>query len=319
MRIRSPSLPELHAFANVVETGSFSHAATRLAVTQGAVSRAVMRLEERLGLELLERHPAGVQPTAEGRLYFDRIHAALAQLESAVPARQVRGTPASELRLAAIPSLNMRWLVPQLPSFHAEHPHVGIVFKPYVKDDDFRRDDVDCWIQTRATHHSRWPPHVRATYLVGREIVAICPPAWRERIRTPQDLLSHPLLHHVNYPDNWALWLRTQGLADAAPALAAGFDLAAGLVEAVAAGMGVAVVQRCMIDHELAQGRVAMPVAGSASTGRGYYLCVPRARPEPPALDAFRRWLLSRAEAGKAASALSESAPSRSARAVQGS
>jgi LysR family glycine cleavage system transcriptional activator len=317
MRIRSPSLPELHAFANVVETGSFSHAATRLAVTQGAVSRAVMRLEERLGLELLERHPAGVRPTTEGRLYFDRIHAALAQLESAVPVRQVRGTPASELRLAAIPSLNMRWLVPQLPSFHAEHPHVGIVFKPYWKDDDFRRDDVDCWIQTRATHHSRWPAHVRATYLVGREIVAICPPGWRTRIRTPQDLLSHPLLHHVNYPDNWALWLRTQGLPDTTPTLAAGFDLAAGLVEAVAAGMGVAVVQRCMIDHELAQGRVAMPVPGSASTGRGYYLCVPRARPEPPALEAFRRWLLARAAAP--ASAVSESVPSRSARAGRGS
>jgi len=297
MRIRSPSLSELHAFAAVVETGSFSQAAVRLAVTQGAVSRAVLRLEAKLGMELLERHPGGVRTTTQGRQYFDRIRAALAQLEAAVPPKQGSGAPGSELRLAAVSSLNMRWLVPRLPSFHAEHPRIGIVFKPYWKDDDFRREDVDCWLQTRTTARSRWPAHVRASYVIGREIVAICPPQLRPQIKTEQDLLRHPLLYHANYPDNWALWCRAQGVSERGLKLAAGFDLAAGLVEAVAAGMGVAVVQRCMIEHELEQGRVVVPVAGSASTGRGYYLCVPRARPDTPALEAFRRWLLAKAAA----------------------
>jgi LysR family glycine cleavage system transcriptional activator len=297
MRIRSPSLSELHAFAKVVETGSFSQAATLLAVTQGAISRAVLRLEARLGLALLDRHPGGVQPNAEGLAYFEGIRSALAQLEAAVPAKPGAARSRTELRLAAISSLNMRWLVPRLPSFHAEHPRINLVFKPYLKDDDFRRDDVDCWLQTRATAHSRWPAHVQATYVIGRDIVAICPPSLAARIRRPQDMLAHPLLYHASYPDNWSLWLRAQGVDDREASLASGFDLAAGLVEAVAAGMGVAVVQPCLIEHELRHGRVVMPVAGSASTGRGYYLVAPRARADTPAFEAFKAWMLSQASA----------------------
>jgi DNA-binding transcriptional LysR family regulator len=296
MRIRSPSLPELHALVAVVETGSFSQAAQRLAVTQGAISRSVLRLEARLGLELLERSQSGVRPTPAGRSYYERVRGALAQLEAAVPERDT-AHPAQQLRVCAISSLNMRWLVPRLPSFQAEHPHVNVVFKPYRADDDFRRDDVDCWIRTRTTSTSRWPAHVQASYIVGKEIVPICHPSLLERIRGPADLLRQPLLHHVNYPDNWALWCRTQGLDAGALKLGAGFDLAAGLIEAVAANMGVAVVQVCLIERELTEQRVSVPVPATASTGRGYYLCVPRARPDTPVLDAFRQWLLRQGDA----------------------
>lgn len=291
MRIRSPSLPELHAFVAVVQSGGFSRAAAKLSVTQGAVSRAVLRLEARLGFELLERAPSGVRPTASGQAYYDRIHGALAALEAAVPAPAARRSR-SELRVAAISSLNMRWLVPRLPSLHAEHPGLDIVFKPYWKDDDFRREDVDGWIQTRASATARWPSHVQATYLIGREIVPICHPSVARRIRSPADLLRQPLLHHVNFPGNWALWCKAHGVDGRALKLGAGFDLAAGLIEAVVANMGVAVVQCCLIEREVAEGRVAVPLDMVASTGRGYYLCVPKARAETTALAAFRAWLL---------------------------
>jgi LysR family glycine cleavage system transcriptional activator len=291
VRIRSPSLIELHAFVAVVETGSFSRAAGRLSVTPGAVSRAVLRLEERLGGPLLEREPGGVRPTAAGQGYYGRVHAAIAALEAAVPARQ-RGAGRQGLRACVIPSLNMRWLVPRLPSFHAGHPGLDIVFMPYLADDDFRREDVDCWIQTRASATSRWPAHVQATYLLGKEIVPICHPSVADRIRSAADVLQFPQLHHVNYPDNWALWCRAHGVDPGRLALSAGFDLAAGLIEAVAANLGVAVVQHCLIEHEVAQRRVAVPLDRVASTGRGYYLCVPRARPGTPVLAAFKAWLL---------------------------
>lgn len=294
MRIRSPSLTELHAFVAVVESGGFSRAAARLAVTQGAVSRAVLRLEAQLGIALLERGAGGVRPTAAGQGYYSRIHAAIAALEAAVPARPAAGQK-DELRICAIPSLNMRWLVPRLPSFQASHPGLEIVFKPYWTDDDFRRDDVDCWIQTRASATSRWPRHAHATYLLGKEIVPICHPGVAGRIGAPADLLRFALLHHANYPGNWALWCKAHGVDPRTLKLGPGFDLAAGLIEAVAANMGVAVVQRCLIEREVAQQRVAVPLDAMASTGRGYYLCVPRARAETPALAAFKDWLLAQA------------------------
>lgn len=291
MRMRSPSLTELHAFVAVVETGGFSRAAGKLSVTQGAVSRAVQRLEERLEVLLLERAPGGVRPTAAGQGYYGRIHAAIAALEAAVPARHRSGAR-HELRACIIPSLNMRWLVPRLPSFHAEYPGLDIVFMPYLSDDDFRREDVDCWIQTRASATSGWPRHVQATYLLGKEIVPICHPSLAHRIRSAADVLRFPLLHHVNFPDNWVLWCRAQGVNPRRLTLGAGFDLAAGLIEAVAANLGVAVVQRCLIEHDVARQHVAVPLNSVASTGRGYYLCVPRTRPDGPALTAFKAWLL---------------------------
>lgn len=291
MRIRSPSLAELHAFVAVVETGGFSRAAVRLSVTQGAVSRSVLRLEARLGFALLERGAAGVKPTAAGEDYYGRIHTALATLEDAAPDRR---PPKGEqvLRVAASSSLNMRWLVPRLPSLHDEHPWLRIAFKPYWKEDDFQRDDVDCWLQARPSSASRWPRHVQATYIVGREIVPICHPSLATKLKRPADLLLHPLLHHAAYPDNWALWWRAHGNGARLPRLGTGFDLAVGVIEAVSASMGVAVVQRCLIERELAEGWVHMPFDATVSTGRGYFLCVPKARADTPMLVDFRSWLL---------------------------
>jgi len=62
-------------------------------------------------------------------------------------------------------------------------------------------------------------------------------------------------------------------------------------VEAARAGMGVAVVQRCMVETDLAAGRLVMPVPGAASTGRGYYLCRRRAQATHPAGELFGHWL----------------------------
>jgi DNA-binding transcriptional LysR family regulator len=296
MRIRSPSLPELHAFVALVESGSFTRAAQRLVVTQGAVSRAIQRLELTLGQTLFDRSIGGVQPTAFAQAYYTRVQPALLALEEAVPVKAAAKGP-QVLRVCAIPSLNMRWLVPRLASFHAAHPWCQVVFKPYIKDDDMRRTDIDVWIQTRTSATSRWPRHVIASYVIGREIVPICHPSVAAKIRRPEDWLRYPLLHHTNYPDNWALWLRAQGVDVRGLRLAAGFDLGVGLIEAVAGNMGVATVQPCLFERELAEGRIAMPMSLPVSTGRGYHLCVPRAATETAAMLAFKTWLLATARA----------------------
>ena len=296
MRILSPSLPELHAFIAVVETGSFSRAALRLCVTQGAVSRAVMRLEARLELTLFERRASCVQITPTGQCYYERIHKAVAALEDAVPQKIGREID-KVLRISIIPTFNIRWLVPRLPLLYAEHPGLSIVFKPYRIDDDLMSDDIDCWIRLRRTSTSRWPRHVNASYVTGREIVMICHPSVEHLIKQPSDVLRFALLHHANYPANWALWLRAYGLDSSALKLGPGFDLGVTLIEAVEANMGVAVIQRCLIERELAEQRVVIPLDKEVSTGRGYYLCTQRAKAESNLLYAFRSWLFDQLKA----------------------
>lgn len=62
----------------------------------------------------------------------------------------------------------------------------------------------------------------------------------------------------------------------------ADFELVTLLVQAVIAGMGVAVVQRCLVEEDLAAGRIVVPVARPFRIERGYFLCrPPTARPAP--------------------------------------
>lgn len=133
-------------------------------------------------------------------------------------------------------------------------------------------------------------------YLAGRDIVAVCAPQRAKGIRTPAQLLAQPLLYHSNYRDNWSLWAAAVGAELPAGWRGTGFDLVMNLIEAARSGMGLAVVQQCMVEADLAAGRLVMPVPGSASTGRGYYLCRRRALGAHPAAELFGEWVRGQAE-----------------------
>ncbi|NMM75626.1 LysR family transcriptional regulator [Acidovorax sp. SRB_14] len=292
MRIRSPSLSELHAFATAARLGSFSQAADELHVTQGAISRSIARLEEHLALALFVREGRRSVLTATGQSYLDAIAPAIASIEAATVALQTRRT-ARALRLSVAPTLFSHWLIPRLPDFHARHPDTTLSFAPYRRDDPLQAPEIDAWLRVGARE---WPRHIQAEYVVGRELVPICRPAdlhGPHAIRTAHDLIARPLLFHTNYPDNWARWFAGVGCAHAPLAPAADFELVGLLVQAVIAGLGVAVVQRCLVEPDLAAGRIAIAVPQAVEIDRGYYLCQPPGRVAPAALHDFRQWLLS--------------------------
>lgn len=290
MPIQSPSLVELHAFLAVARCGSFRGAAQSMFLTQAAVSRAVQRLEQHLGLVVFERSGAGVSLTPAGRELRRRTDRHVQALETAALVMR-RSAERMRLRISVAPSVGTLWLLPRLDSLRERHPELELEFRQYHHDENFLREDVDLWLALKAHENQRWPRQVSAEYLVGREIVAVCAPQRAAGIRTTNDLLAQPLLYHSNYPDNWALWARAVGAGLPERWRGTGFDLVLNLVEAARAGMGVAVVQRCMVEGDLAAGRLVMPVPGSASTGRGYYLCRRREMDAHPAGELFAQWL----------------------------
>ncbi|MGN6828135.1 LysR substrate-binding domain-containing protein [Paucibacter sp. M5-1] len=294
MRIRSPSLHELHAFAATARLGSFSKAAELLCVTQGAVSRAVARLEEHLGQSLLLRQPRGNELTPVGRSYLELIEPALQTLESAAVAQRTAEGP-TRLRISVAPTLATKWLIPRLPDWQALHPQIALSLAPYRRDEDFGDPEVDAWLRPG---EDLWPAGITADYIVGRDIVPICRPQelrGRQALREPADLLSRPLLYHSNYPDNWRQWLEAVGVHDAQLKPSADFEQVAMLVQAVVSGLGVAVVQRCLIADELAAGRIVIPFDQPVQISRGYMLCTRRASQTQRALRSLRQWLLAQA------------------------
>ncbi|MBI1623619.1 LysR substrate-binding domain-containing protein [Comamonas suwonensis] len=295
MKIRSPSLVELHAFLAVCRHGSFRRAADELCVTQAAVSRAVQRLEEHLqGSRLFERNSAGVSLTARGEQLRKLTERHVLALELAAETLGRAAMP-QLVRLSVIPTLSIQWLMPRLPEFNQRHPEVHVELRQFKHDEDFTRDDVDLWVEVKRPHR-RWPEQVQARYLLGRELVPVCAPALSPQFHQPSDFLTASLLHHTNFPDNWALWLAQAGVADK-PQLGPGFDLTMHLIVAAKAGMGVAVVPRCLVQKELQAGELVMPFDTTVSCGRGYYLCWNQDAPRFAARDRFAAWLVEQADA----------------------
>lgn len=298
MKFNSPSLPELHAFLAVCQHGSFSRAAQALFVTQAAVSRAVQRLEARLNCQLLARTPAGVAPTEKGLAFQSLVEAHVAGLENATAlfgSANPNATPKAKhkLRLSVIPTLGTRWLMPRLPQFQAVHPDISVELRQFHHDENFTRDDVDVWIDVKRA--KAWPRAHKHIYLMGIEMAPICTPAIAQRLLRVEDLLNETLLHHTNFPDNWAVWLQGAGLPKVQPELGPGFDLGSNLIVAAAVGMGVAVIHPFLAARELASGELVIPFNLMVSTGRGYYVCYRNAQADNPVIGMFVDWLKAQA------------------------
>ena len=302
MKIHSPSMSELHALVTAVRTGSFTKAAETLCVTQGAVSRAIARLEAHFGQPLLSRGAQGIVLTEAGRRLVDAASGPLQAIESV--SAELRSPPARQhLNLAVIPTLASAWLVPRLPQFYQRHPEISLSFSAYRRDEDFSKPTPHAAILSGVP--GQWP-HWRCDYLLGREIVVIChPDRLRARRaagcwRTPAELLDEPLIYHTNAPDNWAHWFNAVGVATR-PRLDTALDQISIIARAVMADMGIAVLQRSLINDEIQSGRVVVPFDIPVSLERGYVLCSPAQRQDHPALEAFRTWVLEVATAEAAA------------------
>ncbi|MFD2299482.1 LysR substrate-binding domain-containing protein [Paracidovorax citrulli] len=293
MKIRSPSLVELHAFLAVCRHTSFRRAADELCVTPAAVSRAVLRLEEHLaGVRLFERSATGVKLTAGGLQLRNLTERHVLALESAAETIGRLAQP-RRVRLSIIPTLSIQWLMPRLPLFKEVHQDIDIELRQFKHDEDFTRDDVDLWVEVKRPRR-RWPDHIRTHYLLGREFIPVCAPHLGKKYREPADLQVATLLHHTNFPDNWERWFAKAG-APCQPRLGPGFDLTMHLIIAAKAGMGIAVVPGCLVERELSTGELVMPFDIPVSCGRGYFICWKRNSPPFSAQETFAAWLAEQA------------------------
>lgn len=286
-------MSELHAFTTAARLGSFTRAAEALCVTQGAISRAIGRLEAHFDQPLMVRTPAGLTLTPAGKTLMEASAEPLQAIES-VSAQLRTPTATQQLGLSVIPTLASVWLMPRLREFQERHPDIALSFASYRRNEDFSNPLPHAAILIGTP--DQWPQW-HCDYVVGREVTVICHPdrlAARRaagRWQHPEDLLNEPLLYHANAPDNWRQWFAHAGVRREPP-LGTSLDQVSIIVRAVMADMGIAVLQRCLIRDEIEGGRVAVPFDIPVSLDRGYVLCCPRQRKDHPALAAFRRWIL---------------------------
>ena len=138
-------------FIRVAESNSFVDASESLSVSASATSKAVKRLEERLGARLLNRSTRSVSLTDLGLEYFERCREALGQLERAESAvTGSRGVAAGLLRIEVPVTLGRNVLVPALPRFMNQHPQIRLHVSMSDRSTDLVRAGFDAAIRIGA-------------------------------------------------------------------------------------------------------------------------------------------------------------------------
>jgi LysR family transcriptional regulator, glycine cleavage system transcriptional activator len=316
LRRLAPPLHLLRSFSTVVRFGGVSRAAEALHLTQGAVSKQVKELEAWVGVPLFSRNRKRLALTPAGEQYEKAVRALLAQLEAATLELITSDDGGGVLHLSSLPTFGAKWLIPRLPAFQQLHPQITLQFVPYVDSYDFHRPELDCSILFGDGH---WPG-AHAHYLTGNDVALIAPrPAVADwRIESARDVAGYALLRHLTVPEAWLRWSETHGVSGIDPLAGPPFDQFQTMIRAVMAGMGLALVPRCLVQDEISAGLVREPLAdGGYRSELGYWFCYPERRNQLHALDCFRRWLLGCADATPAGGAPA-SAPALQARVLAG-
>lgn len=122
---RMETLANLESFVRSAETGSFSAAGRRLALTPAAVSRNVAMLERNLGVRLFQRSTRKLTLTEAGERFLASIGGNLDALQAAIAAMSNQhGEPAGVLKVSLAPSFGMAYVLPLLPDFLKRYPAI---------------------------------------------------------------------------------------------------------------------------------------------------------------------------------------------------
>jgi DNA-binding transcriptional LysR family regulator len=255
-----PPLIALRAFEALGATGSVKAAAEALGVSPTVVSRHIDNLEERLGVELVERKGRSVGLTEVGARFHAEIAKAFDQIARAT--EDLVKPKSAPLRLSCWPGLAVMRLLPRLPELEAQLPGYSIHLQPTTAQLDLRRGEIDAEISYRIGERLTRPGVVEAELCRPRVMPVASPSAIGRLGRPASDIgliYELPWIHELS-GDEWRLFLEAAGLPIDARAeqRLEGVRLwhAHLAIGAARLGQGVALANELLVEDDLADGRL---------------------------------------------------------------
>ncbi|KAF1017046.1 MAG: HTH-type transcriptional regulator DmlR [Stenotrophomonas maltophilia] len=274
----------------VVEAGSFSRAGEVLGMSTSGVSRAITRLEERLGIRLLERSTRSLRLTHEGARLYEQAAPHLEGLEEA--ASHVSGAAVSvrgRLRVSLNRIFARQLLAPRLHELHRRYPGLELVTVPPLDSGELIGEGIDVAVrfgpQPASTMSSR--------LLLQTRVMTVAAPAYLARCGRPvrpEDLAGHACIQYIDpqrgRPFEWEFHRQGQVVpVDTQGPLTTGdVDL---MVQACVAGAGIAQTLELNVRELLDQGRLVDLFPDCPDEVYPLYAVRPSRRLAPAAVEAF--------------------------------
>lgn len=248
-------LNALETFVRAADARSFSLAARQLGISSSAISKAMMRLEERLGVRLFHRSTRTITLTPEGTLFLERCRRILCEVEAAeTELSQIQGAPRGKLRIS-LPSAGMPFM-PKLAAFKRLYPEIELDIDSSDRLVEVIEEGFDAVIRTGEAGDSRLMARAIGSY---RRVIVGSPDYFHRAglPQQPEDLVHHACLLY-RFPST--------GKLDVWPLCRDGLPLDITLSAAIIAntlepqlcfaeqGLGIACIPDCVIRHQLDEG-----------------------------------------------------------------
>ncbi len=282
-------LGDLAAFAIVAEEKSFTRAATRLGVSQSALSHSMRGLEKRLGLQLLARTTRSVSPTAAGKALLQDLAPALERIDrSLASVRKMRDRPAGRIRLVLSHTAAHLILLPKLAQFVRNYPDIALDVTSSNDPVDLVAGEYDAGIQIGEFIQKEM---IAVRVSKDMRLAAVGSPTYFESNkppRTPRDLKDHTCIA-FRFRTGTYRWEFEKGRRTLTvnPQGSLTFDAPDLVIQAALKGLGIGMAMEGVLKDKIASGRLVQVLKDWCPTFPGFFLYYPSRRNQPAALAAL--------------------------------
>jgi DNA-binding transcriptional LysR family regulator len=291
--VKLPDFEGLAIFAKVVELRSFAAAASELSLSKATVSKAVTRLEEKLGARLFNRTSRRLALTDAGHKLSERAARLLADGEAAEnEALAQSATPRGLVRFAVPMTFGVRMVAPILPQFLEQYPDVSIDLHLGDAMVDLIGEGFDMGLRIASLPDSS---------LIARRLCAmprytVAAPAYLKRYGRPahpMHLAQHRCLGYA-YLSTAGVWNYTNSKGEQASVRPAGplrVNNGEALMPVLLAGLGIADVPEFIVGDAIASGKVEVILKDWKQPEGAVHLVMPPGAPRPARVEVLADFL----------------------------
>ena len=298
---RLPDFEAMAIFAKVVELRSFAGAAQELSLSKASVSKAVSRLEERLGTRLFNRTSRRLALTDAGQRLSERAAQLLADGEAAETEALAQSlTPRGLVRFAVPMTFGVKKIAPLLPAFLEQYPEVSIDLHMSDATVDLIGEGFDLALRIALLPDS--PLIARRLCPMPRYTVAA--PSYLKRHGRPthpMHLAEHKCFGYA-YLSTAGVWHYSNAAGEQASVRPAGqlrVNNGEAVLPAVIAGLGIADLPDFIIADAIASGEVEVILKGWSQPEGAMHLVMPPGGPRPARVEVLTEFLVKELARGK--------------------